>query len=98
MAIVEDAQGSAVINAEAGNNRSGYSSIYATMYVRGYDNFMYEYFGQNVFRVAKRVNEDISRQVLSVSYYPLSSEEADYNGMAKKYQAYLLQYHRPLLP
>ena len=91
LGIVEEGEGSAVIRAEAANNRSGYSEIYVDMYVRGYDSFMYEYFGQNVFKVTKRVNDDISGQVLSVAYYPLYGEEADYNGMAKKYRSYLIE-------
>ncbi len=91
LAIIDQGEGSAVISAEAANNRTGYSNVYAEMYVRGYDTFMYEYFGQNVWRTTKRVNEDISGQVLSVSYYPLVGDDADYNGMAKKYQSYLIE-------
>ncbi len=91
LGIVENGEGSAVIKAEAANSRTGYSNVYVDMYVRGYDTFMYEYFGQEVFKVTKRVNDDISGQVLSVAYYPLYAEDANYNGMAKKYRSYLIE-------
>jgi len=90
LAIIDQGEGSAVINAEAANNRTGYSSVYAELYVRGYDTFMHEYYGQNIFTTTKRVNDNISGQVLSVSYYPLFGNEANYAGMAKKYQSYLV--------
>ncbi len=89
-AIIESGEGSAFIDAESGNSRTGFSKIYPTFYVRGYDTFLFEYFGQDP-REAKRVNENISNQVFSVAYYPMFGEEADFNGMAKKYQSYLLQ-------
>ena len=60
------------------------------MYVRGYDTFIYEYFGQDMLKITQRVNDDISGQVLSVAYYPLYGEKADYNGMAAKYRSYLI--------
>lgn len=91
LGIVEDGEGSAVIKAEAANNRTGYSTIYVDFYVRGYDQFMYEYFGQNVWKTTKRVNDDISGQKLSVSYYPLFGDDADYAGMAEKYRSYLIE-------
>ncbi len=91
LGIIEEGEGSAVIKAEAANNRSGYSNVYVDMYVRGYDSFMYEYYGQNEWKVTKRVNDDISGQKLSVAYYPLYGEDADYSGMAKKYRSYLIE-------
>ncbi len=91
LGIIESAQGAATIVADGANDRTGYSIIYPKFYVRGYDNFMYEYYGQNVWRTTSRVNDDISGQVFTVAYYPLYDEEADYNGMARKYQSYLVQ-------
>ena len=91
LGIIESASGSATIVADGANSRTGYSIVYPTFYVRGYDEFMYEYYGQNVFRATRRFNEDISGQTFTVAYYPLYDEEADYNGMAKKYQSYLVK-------
>ncbi|MBE6776616.1 MAG: hypothetical protein E7542_00680 [Ruminococcaceae bacterium] len=89
LGIVEGAVGSTEINVEAANSRTGYSTVSPVFLVRGYDEFMYEYYGQNIFRTTKRVNDDISGQVFSVAYYPLYGADADYNGMAKKYRSYL---------
>lgn len=91
LAIIEESAGAATIKAEAANSRTGYSIVYPDFYVRGYDSFMYEYYGQDIFQVSQRVNDDISGQSFSVSYYPLFGDEADYNGMAKKYQSYLVE-------
>lgn len=89
LGIVEGAVGSTEIKAEAASDVLGYSTISPVFLVRGYDEFMYEYYGQNVFKTTKRVNDNISGQVFSVAYYPLYGAEADYNGMAKKYRSYL---------
>jgi hypothetical protein len=91
LAVIESNAGAATIKAEAANHRTGYSIVYPNFYVRGYDSFMYEYYGQDVFQVSQRVNDEISGQVFTVSYYPLVGEDADYNGMAKKYQSYLIE-------
>lgn len=91
LAIIEQSAGAATIKAEAANNRTGYSIIYPDFYVRGYDSFMYEYYGQDIFQVSQRVNDEISGQTFSISYYPLFDDEADFNGMAKKYQSYLIE-------
>lgn len=91
LAIIEQSAGAATIKADAANNRTHFSTVYPNFYVRGYDSFMYEYYGQNIFEVSKRVNDEISGQVFTVSYYPLLGDDADYNGMANKYRSYLLE-------
>lgn len=88
--IIEKGAGAAFIKAKAGYDKLGYSNIYADFYVRGYDTFSYEYHGKPQ-GTRKRVNENISQQKISVSFYPLSGEEANYNGMAKKYREYLIE-------
>ena len=91
LAIIESAAGSAMLEAEASNDRVGYSIIYPEFYVRGYDSFMKEYYGQNIWGSTQRYNDDISGQTFKVSYYPLLGKEVDYNAMAKKYQSYLVE-------
>lgn len=87
--IIEEGAGAAYLTSKTGNVNSGYSNIYPTFYVRGYDTFMKEYYGQNIFGTESRYNDYISGQKFSVSYYPLEGEDADYNGMAKVYRNYL---------
>ena len=91
LAIIESAIGSATLHAEASNDRTNHSTIYPEFYVRGYDSFMKEYYGQNIWGATQRYNDNISGQTFKVSYYPLFGEDADYNGMAKKYQSYLVE-------
>ena len=88
LGIIEEGAPSAVISAEAGNPRTGYSNVYADFYLRGYDIFATEY---SAFK-----NEDLTRisnfrseKPVTVGFYPLSGEEANYNGMAKLYRKYL---------
>jgi len=90
MGIIKQGAGSCEIEAQAGNSKLGYSNVDAIFYVRGYDEFSYVYQGKYQ-GITKRVNADISGQVLSVSYYTLYGDEADYNGMAEKYRSYLLE-------
>ena len=88
MGIIEEGAGSAVIEAQAGNERLGYSNIGATFYMRGYDEFYYTFHGKDK-GITQRVNEKISGQKFSLAYYPLLDDDADYNGIAEKYRDYL---------
>ncbi len=90
LGIIDKGAGAALINVNAAH-RTGYSSVNPIFYVRGYDSFMKEYYGQNIFSQTIRPNDDISGQTFTVSYYPLFDDEANYNGMAKKYQSYLIK-------
>ena len=90
MGVIEDGAGAAVIDAQAGNDRTGYSNAYATFFVRGYDRFFFTYHGKPQ-GTTSRINDNISPNKMSVSYYPLSGEKAGYAGMAEQYRAYLAE-------
>lgn len=83
-AIIEEGEGAARIDAQAGNSRNGYSTVYATFNVRGYNNI--EHGVTDTYLLSKTRAEDA---VFSVGYYPLSGESADYSGMAARYRRYL---------
>ena len=89
LGIIEEGAGSAFIEAQAGYARMGYSNVGATFYFRGRDTFRYGTYATGN-SVTTRVSEERSRQKVTVGYYPLYEEEADYNGMAKRYRQYLL--------
>ncbi len=91
LAVIESAAGSATLTVNASNSRTGYSVVYPDFYVRGYDTFKREYYGQNMSTITKRPNDDISGQTFKVSYYPLFGDDANYNGMARRYQSYLVE-------
>lgn len=88
--IIEQGAGAAVIEAQTGYARSGYSNVYPTFYLRGYDVFRFGSYatGNNI---TTRVSDDIAKHKFSVAYYPLSGEKADYNGMADCYRDYLIK-------
>ena len=85
--IIEESAESANIKAECGNDGSGYSNVYASFYVRGYDRFSSSRDGSG----SLLMSDEKSDRVMSVGFYPLTGENADYNGMAKCYQDYLLK-------
>lgn len=90
LGIIEQGAGAAVIEAQAGYARAGYSNIYPTFYLRGYDVFRFGSYatGNNI---TTRVSDEIAAHTFSVTYYPLSGDEADYTGMAKRYRRYLTE-------
>lgn len=88
LAIIEEGEASALIEATAGNSRTGYSNVYGNFYVREYDTFESGTQALN-FSDLSKVSEEISTQVIKIGYYPLSGEQANYVGMAKQYKKYL---------
>ena len=89
MGIISSGAESCFIEAKAGDKRLGYSTIGTVFYVRGYDEFSYTYHGKYQ-GITTRINEEKSGQLLSVDYYPLYGEDANYNGFANKYRNYLI--------
>lgn len=86
--IIEEGAGAAVIEAQAGNPKLNYSNVGAVFYLRGYDTFLYSRAGKTESLI-KRANTNLTTEKFSVSYYPLYGDDANYNGMAKKYREYL---------
>lgn len=91
-AIIDGSEGSARIHANAGGTTFGYSSCYATFIMRGYTNHVAKLFYENVDNVvyAKKLIE----KPISVTFCPLSGEDANYSGMAKCYRNYLSQTYK----
>ena len=89
-AIVDGSPGSAWINVTSGSKTTGYSSCYASFQMRGYTNHTAQLFSyekvENVVYSKKMINKPIS-----VTFYPLSDENADYTGMANLYREYLIK-------
>lgn len=87
-AIIEDGSEAARIDAISGNRRYGYSNVYPSFLVRGYD---------EIERIIAKTRSDAvslaekwsSSAVYSVCYFPLNGEEANYSGMARFYREYL---------
>ena len=88
LGIIEQGAETAFIEAQAGYARLGYSQVGATFYFRGYDTFRHGTYATGN-AVTTRTSEERSSEKVSVAYYPLQGQEADYNGMAKLYREYL---------
>ena len=88
LGIIEDGAPSAVIEAEAGNSRNGYSTIYSTFYYRGFDKYRSGVYAMGVGEITQ-FSEVVNQSDFSIGFYPLSNSDADYNGMAKRYRQYL---------
>ncbi len=88
LAVIDKNAGTAFINAEAGNERMECSNAFAEFYLRGYDVYRYGSgaFGKSVFT---RTAKSLFQGEVSVSYYPLSGEDANINGMARLYKSLL---------
>ena len=87
-AIIEEGAESVTVDTEVGNKRSGYSGVWATANVRGSDIYS-STSATLVESTMTRVSEQHSETPVSICYYPLTGNNADYNGMAKRYRKYL---------
>ncbi len=91
LAVIEQGAGAVEIEAQAGNERLGYSNIMANAYVRGYDEFLFAKQGATQKTVTTRVSDNISGNTISVGFYPLYGDNASLTGMAKRYREYLIE-------
>lgn len=87
-AVIESGAESAFIDTNAGASLTGYSSVCARFQLRGYTNHIAKFFGASqsasmLYSVPMIINR------VSILYYPLSGDEANYSGMAKIYRNYL---------
>lgn len=89
-AIVESSAESCTISAAAGNERTGYSNIYTTFYLRGYDSYATDDWLWS-YQDLTRISDNMTSADMTVAYYPLSGDAADYNGMSARYRKYLFE-------
>lgn len=84
-AIIEKNPGAAVINANVGNSVIGYSSVYASFDVRSHELVLTNtYSGQRI-----KYSDEMTSEPMTVGFYPLYGEDADYIGMAECYRSFL---------
>ena len=85
--IIEGGAEQGVVQAAAGNVAAKYSNVAATFYVRGAD--VYAESG-HLATVNTRLSKTIVGSTFTVGFYPLTGDDADYVGMAKRYRDYLI--------
>lgn len=87
--IVDSYEG-AVLNAEAGNGDTGFSNIYPTFELRGYDE-------KETAKTEKYImySDDISIcEDISINYYLLHGDNVGYQEMALVYRNYLIEKYK----
>lgn len=86
--IIEKGSDAAVINVTSGSKNFGFSSVYPSFNLRGFTNYITRNFNstyQNAIFPNNMINGEFA-----VRFYPLKGENANYTGMAKLYQNYLV--------
>lgn len=87
-AVIESGAESAEINVTSGSKALGYSSVYTSFILRGYTNNIADLMpGERVKNVI--YSDYMIDTPLSIGFYPLTGDSADYSGMAKLYKSYL---------
>ncbi len=84
LGIISEGAENAVLEGDIGNQNIGYSALYPTFYVRGANQ------ASKVLNGLQYSNH-YADTIMSVCYYPLEDEDADYVGMAKRYRKFLLE-------
>ena len=86
--VIDEGEESAVIETVTGSKNYGYSAVYANFQLRACMTFTES--GES--SAGRKVYSPYSlSSPLSVRYYPLSDEKANYNGMADVYKGYLTE-------
>lgn len=87
-AIIESASESALIEAKVGAEAIKYTGVYAKFQVRGYCSNTAR-FMQGMTKKLNVYSDEMISDVMTVGYYPLANEKANYSGMAEIYKNYL---------
>lgn len=82
VAIISEGAETALIEGDIGNATIGYSCLYATFKIRGTN-------VANKVANGLQYSEQFAYTPMSVCYYPLSGDDANYVGMANRYRKFL---------
>lgn len=86
--IIEEGAESCLIDMTVGATSLGYSSVYATYQLRGYTANIKELYN-NRFYKGFVYSDNMIDSPLTIGFYTLSGEKANYSGMAEIYRDYL---------
>ncbi len=88
MGIIESGAEHSEIEMSVGRKTAKFSNVAANFYVRGYDIYADKY--TYTATITTRLSKEMVKSTLTVGFYPLTGEDANYAGMAKKYRNYLI--------
>ena len=86
--IIEEGAESSLLDMKVGSTSIGYSAIYVTYQLRGFTANIKELYN-NRFYKGEVYAENMIDAPLTVCYYPLDGEKANYSSMANVYRNYL---------
>ncbi|MDO4608326.1 MAG: DUF5696 domain-containing protein [Clostridia bacterium] len=87
-AIIDSGADTALLTATSGNTGYGFSAIYPEFQIRGYTPHRAKTFNNEY--TANIYPTNMIEETVSVRFYPLSGEKANYNSMADIYRDYLV--------
>lgn len=87
-AIIDGGSDSAAITVRAGSTALGYTTVYGVFQIRGYTDHIAQMFAKQTTETKVYTRYMISTP-LSISFFPLIGENANYSGMAGLYKNYL---------
>lgn len=88
LAVIEKGAEYADITVSKNDSNVGFTTVYADFTVRGYTKIEVPRNFVSSMEYMKLYSDPI-KTTMSVAFYPLEGENADYNGMAAKYREYL---------
>ncbi len=92
--IIEEGAASASVDAIVGDSKIGWSGVYSTFQLRGSNISAVSYDSGQTTDVENITEEMTGYKKLSIGYYPLTNQKADYSGMACVYRNYLIENYK----
>lgn len=86
--IIEQGAESSLLDMMVGSTKTEYSSVYVTYQIRGYTDNIKELYNNRYYKGEVYSDNKVTTP-LTVCYYPLKDEEANYSHMAELYRDYL---------
>lgn len=90
VAVIESGAEAAEIAVTSGSSTYKHSSVYAAFNLRGSTYHLAEVYDDETAAMMI-FSEQLITETVSVRYYPLTGERANYNGMAEVYRSYLTE-------
>lgn len=87
--VMDDGAETAILKTNCGNTSYKFTTVFPSFQLRGYTAHLATSF--NNTRTANIFPENMIEGKFSIRFYPLSGEDADYNGMAEVYRNYLIE-------
>lgn len=89
LSVIDGAADTVLLTSTSGHTKYTYSAIYPAFQLRSYSYHLAKSFSKEYY--TNIYPENMIEANLSIRFYPLSDENANYSGMADKYRDYLIK-------